>query len=244
MNGRELTAEDVVFNYHRVTGMGSGFSKPEELNSQLPTLEYESISASDQYTVVVKLENPRLDAFRVLVEDNVGFIAPPEVIEQHGDHSDWRNLVGTGPFELTDWVDGSSLTWTRNASYWGTDEKYPQNQLPYIDTLRLLVMPDEASRLAAPAFGEGGLHRSQCRLVDQDPRIIVSEASLSFLGFGLPHDVPSWGGMLSREGRQHMEIAPRLALWPGLCLTIVVYSVNMFGDALRDLLDPRLRGSV
>ncbi len=40
------------------------------------------------------------------------------------------------------------------------------------------------------------------------------------------------------------EIAPRLALWPGLCLTIVVYSVNMFGDALRDLLDPRLRGSV
>ena len=72
--------------------------------------------------------------------------------------------------------------------------------------------------------------------------IIISEASLSFLGFGLPHDVPSWGGMLSREGRQHMEIAPRLALWPGFCLTIVVYSVNMFGDALRDLLDPRLRG--
>ena len=44
--------------------------------------------------------------------------------------------------------------------------------------------------------------------------IIISEASLSFLGFGLPHDVPSWGGMLSREGRQHMEIAPRLALCP------------------------------
>ena len=154
MNGRELTAEDVVFNYHRLTGMGSGFSKPEEMNSQLPTLEYESISASDQYTVVVKLENPRLDAFRVLVEDNIGWIAPPEVIKQHGDHSDWRNLVGTGPFELTDWVDGSSLTWTRNANYWGTDEKYPQNQLPYIDTLRSLVMPDEASRLAAVRSGK------------------------------------------------------------------------------------------
>ena len=72
----------------------------------------------------------------------------------------------------------------------------------------------------------------------------MSEASLSFLGFGLPPDVPSWGGMLSREGRQYMEIAPRLALWPGLCLTVVVYSINMFGDALRDLLDPRLRGGV
>ena len=72
--------------------------------------------------------------------------------------------------------------------------------------------------------------------------IIVAEASLSFLGFGLPPDVPSWGGMLSREGRQYMTIAPRLALWPGLRLTIVVFSLNMFGDALRDLLDPRLRG--
>ena len=72
--------------------------------------------------------------------------------------------------------------------------------------------------------------------------VILAEASLSFLGFGLPIKVPSWGGMLSREGRKYMEMAPWLALWPGLCLTIVVYSFNMFGDALRDLLDPRLRG--
>ena len=74
--------------------------------------------------------------------------------------------------------------------------------------------------------------------------IIVAEASLSSLGFGLPPGVPSWGGMLSREGRQYLEMAPRLAICPGLCLTIVVYSINMFGDALRDLLDPRLRGSI
>ena len=72
--------------------------------------------------------------------------------------------------------------------------------------------------------------------------VIISEASLSFLGFGLPLDIPSWGGMLSREGRLYMEMAPWLGLWPGLCLTIVIYSLNMFGDALRDLLDPRLRG--
>ena len=72
--------------------------------------------------------------------------------------------------------------------------------------------------------------------------VIISEASLSFLGFGLPLKTPSWGGMLSREGRQYMEMAPWLALWPGLCLTLTVYSLNMFGDAMRDLLDPRLRG--
>ena len=74
--------------------------------------------------------------------------------------------------------------------------------------------------------------------------VIITEASLSFLGFGLPISVPSWGGMLSREGRKFMEMAPRLAFWPGLCLTVVVYCLNMFGDALRDLLDPRLRGGV
>ena len=72
--------------------------------------------------------------------------------------------------------------------------------------------------------------------------VIMSEASLSFLGFGLPASVPSWGGLLSREGRQYMEVAPWLALWPGLALTITVYCLNMFGDAMRDLLDPRLRG--
>ena len=72
--------------------------------------------------------------------------------------------------------------------------------------------------------------------------MILWEASLSFLGFGLPPDIASWGGMLSHEGRLFMEMKPALALWPGLCLTVVVYGVNMFGDAMRDLLDPRLRG--
>ena len=73
--------------------------------------------------------------------------------------------------------------------------------------------------------------------------VIMTEASLSFLGFGLPAQIPSWGGMLSREGRLYMEMAPWLAIFPGLALTITIYSLNMFGDALRDLLDPRLRGA-
>ena len=73
--------------------------------------------------------------------------------------------------------------------------------------------------------------------------IILDEATISFLGFGIPPPQPSWGGMLSLEGRKYMESQPLLALFPGLCLAIVVYGVNMFGDALRDLLDPRLRGA-
>jgi len=74
--------------------------------------------------------------------------------------------------------------------------------------------------------------------------MILSEAGLSFLGFGIPPPQPSWGGMLSLEGRAYMLQAPWLALWPGLALSFVIYGVNMFGDAMRDLLDPRLRGGL
>jgi len=71
---------------------------------------------------------------------------------------------------------------------------------------------------------------------------ILAESSLSFLGLGVPPPMPTWGGMLSGSGRTFMFEGPWLALAPGLCLTAVVYAANVFGDALRDLLDPRMRG--
>jgi peptide/nickel transport system permease protein len=73
---------------------------------------------------------------------------------------------------------------------------------------------------------------------------ILGEASLSFLGFGIPPPFPSWGGMLSGEGRRYMYEATWLALWPGVALSVAVYGINMWGDAVRDLLDPRLRGGI
>jgi peptide/nickel transport system permease protein len=74
--------------------------------------------------------------------------------------------------------------------------------------------------------------------------IILVEATLSFLGLGVPPPAPSWGRMLSGHGRTYMTQAPLLGIAPGLALTLVVYGVNVFGDALRDLLDPRLRGGI
>ena len=70
---------------------------------------------------------------------------------------------------------------------------------------------------------------------------IVIEAALSFLGLGTPPPTPTWGAMLSSEGRRNLETAPHLAIFPGLAISVVVLAFNMLGDALRDVLDPRLR---
>jgi peptide/nickel transport system permease protein len=72
---------------------------------------------------------------------------------------------------------------------------------------------------------------------------ILAESALSFLGFGVPPPHPSWGGMLSGSGRTYMYQAPWIAVWPGVAISLAVFGFNMLGDALRDVLDPRLRGS-
>jgi peptide/nickel transport system permease protein len=72
--------------------------------------------------------------------------------------------------------------------------------------------------------------------------VILTEAALSFLGLGVPPPYPTWGGMLSLAGLDHMYQAPWLAIWPAVALSLAVFGFNMLGDALRDLLDPRLKG--
>jgi peptide/nickel transport system permease protein len=72
--------------------------------------------------------------------------------------------------------------------------------------------------------------------------VILTEASLSFLGLGVPPPYPTWGGMLSLSGLDHMYQAPWIAIWPAVALSLAVFGFNMLGDALRDLLDPRLKG--
>lgn len=73
--------------------------------------------------------------------------------------------------------------------------------------------------------------------------VILAESALSFLGFGVPPPYPSWGSMLSGSGRTYMYRAPWMAIWPGVAISLAVFGFNMLGDALRDVLDPRLRGT-
>ena len=74
--------------------------------------------------------------------------------------------------------------------------------------------------------------------------VVLMESSLSFLGFGVDPATPSWGYMITNQGRTYMFMAPWLAIYPGICISLMVFSANMFGDAVRDLLDPRLKGGV
>ena len=112
---------------------------------------------------------------------------------------------------------------------------------PYIEAARAMgagharvilrhIVPNVAATIVVVAtIGLGG--------------VILAESALSFLGFGVPPPHPSWGSMLSGSGRTYMYNAPWIAVWPGVAISLVVFGFNMLGDALRDVLDPRLRGS-
>ena len=194
MNGRELTADDFVYNFHRVTGTGSGFTEPGALYAFLGYSVIESITATDKYTVEFKLKEdvtgktfwPGFNIAQVIAASYYSDIYPPEVIEEHGDAQDWRTIVGTGPFMLTDLVMESSWTYEKNPNYWGYDPKYPENRLPYIDEMRVLYMLEPATFISALRTGKvdwiGVLHRSAIKSIDHveslmrtNPEIVLTK---------------------------------------------------------------------
>ena len=153
MNGREFTADDVAFNFHRLLGLGD-FAEAGPSPFAYARPPGESVTATDRYTVVIKLAEPNSAALGQYLGMGLTFMNAPEVIQEHGDVKDWRNLVGTGPYLLTDWTEGSSITLQKNPNYWKDDEKYPGNRLPYIDELQGLFILEEATRLAGLRSGK------------------------------------------------------------------------------------------
>jgi peptide/nickel transport system substrate-binding protein len=166
-NGRELTADDVVFHYDRVFGTGSGFTTPNPVLSAWGAA-LEEATATDKYTVVFKFKQPSLYINFNMVDDisTLDMIECPDVVTLGRDPNkpsadgagtginDWRNACGTGPYILTDFATDSSLTLSRNPNYWGYDERHPKNQLPYTDTVKILCIPDTPTALAALRTGK------------------------------------------------------------------------------------------
>ena len=125
-NGRQLTAHDIVYNWHRYLGLGQFVEQgiSPSLGAAYAGL-YESITATDDRTVVFKLPQPRLDPLYDILFQRSRAIYPPEVIEEHGDVQDWRNNVGTGPFDLTEWVEESLMVWSKDRRLLGLRREVP-----------------------------------------------------------------------------------------------------------------------
>jgi peptide/nickel transport system substrate-binding protein len=147
VSGREFTADDVVFHFHRLYGLGSGYSgQSPHHNKVLMYRDLLSVTATDKYTVAFKwkINNPEF-ILEVLVTNHSPELAieAREVVEKWGDANDWHHAVGTGPFILKDFVSGSSATLVKNPNYWGYDERHPENKLPYVDKLKIVIIPDK-----------------------------------------------------------------------------------------------------
>jgi peptide/nickel transport system substrate-binding protein len=113
----------------------------------------ESITAPDKWTVIVKGKPGKLGITLEFAGAHVR-IVPPEAIEMYGDLGKWENAVGTGPWVLMDYVAGSSLTYDKNPDYWMNDPLHPANQLPYADVFKILIIPDNSTRMAAMRTGK------------------------------------------------------------------------------------------
>jgi peptide/nickel transport system substrate-binding protein len=156
VNGRQFVANDVVYNFGRDYGHGDGFTTPSPALATNPlTSSITSVTATDNYTVVFQFNTPNvefiLESMEAVGEDP---IAAPDAVTQWGNLNDWHHAIGTGPFILTDYVGGSSVSFVKNPNYWGYDDRYPQNQLPYVNAVKILVIPDLATGLAAVRTGK------------------------------------------------------------------------------------------
>lgn len=146
-NGREFTADDVVWNYQRY--LRSPFV------DQMYIGAINSVTALNKNTVEMKLKAPPSDVLIMGILDttSVQMIAK-ESVGASGQIEDWKNVGGTGPFMLIDYVPDSSLSFVKNPTYWAYDERYPNNRLPYVDTYRVYVIADVSTQLAAIRTGK------------------------------------------------------------------------------------------
>ena len=155
-NGREFIADDVVFHFNRLYGLGGGFTKPSPFRTEIALKDLISVIATDKYTVVFKFKtpNPEFIMGTLYGVSQAQCLANPDAVKKWGDVSDWHHAIGTGPFILKVFVSDSSATLIKNPNYWGHDERHPSNKLPYIDKLKYLIIPDDDAALAAMRAGK------------------------------------------------------------------------------------------
>jgi peptide/nickel transport system substrate-binding protein len=155
VNGREFTSDDIIQHYDRIRGTGSGYITPNPAYGSF-TVNWDKITAKDKYTVVFTFKKPSGTNFASILNRFAlnTFEAPESVKAEGGALKDWKKALGTGPWMLTDYIEANSMTLGKNPDYWGFDEHYPKNRLPYADSVKLLVIPDSTTAIAALRTGK------------------------------------------------------------------------------------------
>ncbi|UCC17066.1 MAG: ABC transporter substrate-binding protein [Dehalococcoidales bacterium] len=145
-NGRELTADDVVWNIN----MQFDYEGTWQAMSYAPGHPGRptSVKALDDYTVEVKVSPDYQGIIFLEIGDNL-YTNPPECWTEGDGWQDWSEVVGSGPFILADYVVGSSIRYDKHPNYFENDPNNPSYKLPYLDAVKLLIIPDTSSRLAA-----------------------------------------------------------------------------------------------
>jgi peptide/nickel transport system substrate-binding protein len=179
-----------------------------------------SVTATDKYTVVFKWSIPNPEFITEVMESagrSDACIESPDAVKTWGDVNNWQHAIGTGPFILTDFIDGSSATLVKNPGYWGTDERYPQNKLPYIDKLIVLIIPDDSTALAGLRTGkidvvDATLAQTAQQVAKTNPQI--SQISVPYVcGFSLDprNDMKPFNDIRVREAMQMAINLPQIA---------------------------------
>jgi ABC-type transport system substrate-binding protein len=154
-NGREFVADDVVFHYNRLLGLNN-FPNPSPWPTEVYFKELISVTAQDKYTVVFKWATPNtefiMEALHGVMQRQC--IENPEAVKKWGDLSDWHHAIGTGSFFMKEFVSGSHATLIKDPNYRGFDERHPENRVPYLDTIKYVVMTDDEEALAAMRAGK------------------------------------------------------------------------------------------
>ncbi|HUV44679.1 MAG TPA: ABC transporter substrate-binding protein [Dehalococcoidales bacterium] len=199
--GRELTAEDVAYSIYRKSLDPNSMNYPTKEENRLLSVE-----ATDKWTVVVKTpEAIHGSSIQSILAET--WMYPQELGD--GDATDWKDVCGTGPFVLTDYVVESSLTFTRNPNYWLEDPVNPGNTLPYLDSYRQLVITDASTRLSALRTGK----IDQYRGVEWDDAegMMRSNPELNYSRY-LQHTAPMIWMRLDNEELPYADLKVRRAL--------------------------------
>ena len=221
VNGRQFTAADVVYDMNRMYGLGGGFTVPSPYASSdvISRAAMNSVTITAPWTIDFHWTtgNPENILETQLDQGTASqdYVAQ-EAVSLWGNLNDWHHAIGTGPFILTDFVDSSSASFVRNPTYWGTDERHPGNKLPYVDNVKILIIPQLPTALAALRTGkidlvENNGIQSANAMKTTNPAILQVAIPQAAEGMALCNAQPPYNNLQIREACQLAQNLPLIA---------------------------------